>query len=183
MPVHLEDLATLQKHALHDVFSRGAEKPCWDDLLGYEFHGWNCARWLPIRKFVKGFFLGTFEGEQGVPLGYNIPVARDGTFGYDPQKPWQLLPDDAHPQHERFFAVSEVDKNSWDNKFPKALLLDYSISERWTPLRDYLKQIDDDHFIGKAYGALGLIRFPISYFILERFCEASYEGEGVPGER
>lgn len=183
MPVHLEDLAMLKKYALHDVFSRGAEKPSWDSLLGYEFRGWNCAPWLPIRKFVKGFFLGKQNGEAGVPLGYNIPVARDGIFGYDPNKPWQLLPDETHPQHERFFAVSEVDKNSRDNKFPEALLLDYKVAERWTPLRDYLKQLTDDIFIGKAYGALGLIRFPISYFILERFREVSYEGEGIPGKR
>jgi len=180
MPTHLEDLATLNKYALHDLFSRGAEKPHWDDLLNSEFHGWNCAWWVQPKKFVKGFFWGKQNGEAGVPLGYNIPVARDGFLSYDPKKPWQLLPDDLHPKHERFFTVSEVDKNACDNRFSEALLLDYSVAERWTPLRDFLKQLDKDLFIGKAYFAAPGLRIPVSYFIMERFREASYEGTGIP---
>ncbi|MDP3640634.1 MAG: hypothetical protein Q8R53_05565 [Nanoarchaeota archaeon] len=182
MPVHLEDLVTLKRYALHDLFSRGAEKPSWENLLGYEFRGWNCAWWVP-KKFVKGFFLGKQNGEAGVPLGYNIPVARDGFLSYNPKKPWQLLPGDMHPKHERFFTVSEVDKKACDNKFPDALLLDYGAAERWTPLRDYLRQLDKDLFIGKAYFAARGLRLPVSYFIMGRFREVSYEGAGIPEKR
>ena len=180
---HLEEFVTLHKWELDHLFLHVAEKPRWDGLMGFEFRGWNCARWVQPKKFVKGFFFGTRQGEQGVPLGYNIPVARDTLFGgYRPDRAWQLLPDEGHPKHERFFTVGEIDPAARDKKYPEALLLDYRPAERWTPLRDYLKQLTDDLFIGKAYLAGGPLRLPVSYFILERFREASYEGKGIPGK-
>jgi hypothetical protein len=35
-------------------------------------------------------------------------------------------------------------------------------------LRDYVVQLDDDLYLGKAYYALGPLRVPSNFFILER---------------
>lgn len=181
-------LARAPAAQLSYVFTSIAQKPDWEALAGSEFLGWNCARWVQPKKFVKGFFHGGGQnGEYSIPLGYNIPVRRDGFLGvgYDLEKPWQLVEDDeGQPKQERFFSVQEVDRNSRDNKFLDALLLNYAAAERWTPLRDYLKQINDDLFLGKAYFAahfpiLSDVRLPVSYFVLQRFREASYAGTEI----
>ena len=152
-------------HELEKELLRGGT-PDLEDLVGWEFRGINhmplnvipFAQAAGIKKFVKGFFR---EGDR--VMGYNRPVARNVLDGR-----W-------HVGEKRFgfYEVHEVDATSRDNQYLHAMLLDYGRggNKPYDPssgLRDYLVQLADDIYLGKAYYALGPLRIPTSFFILER---------------
>lgn len=159
---------------LEHVFVRGVT-PDLDQLVGWEFRGINhlplnsarIAELAGIKKFVKGFY----RAEDGRVMGYNIPVGRNTLDGR-----WHLKPSDSEPKRWGFYEVAAVDPTARDNDYLHAVLLDYGkggnprldVSQN---LRDYLVQIDPknpDLYLGKAFYALGPLRIPAGFFILER---------------
>jgi hypothetical protein len=164
------EVASLSWRALETTFVRGT-MPDLDDLVGWEFRGINHPEWARvagIKKFVKGFV----RGDDGRVTGYNCPVVQDGLA-----RPWHTLPSDEAPKRFGFYLVEPVDPTRRDNAYLHSVLLDYGrgANKPWDPtrgLRDYLVQVDPanpDLFLGKAYYALGPIRLPTSFFVLERF--------------
>ena len=160
--------------ALEPMFQRGVT-PELESLVGWEWRGINRLRFnrVPIaevagiKKFVKGFY----RAEDGRVMGYNIGVRRNALDGR-----WNLLPSDTDPRRFGFFGVAPVDATARDNTYLHAILLDYSKGgnarlDVSNGLRDYLVQVDPsnpDLFLGKAYYALGPLRFATNFFILER---------------
>ena len=148
-------LATLSARELEKAMLRGAT-PDPEALAGWEFRGTNTPAWARlagIQRFIKGFY------KQGCDLfGYNVPV----------RGAWQ-------PKGARFgfYRVDRVDAAARDNAYLHALLLDYGRGgnkplDPTRGLRDYLVRVEDDVFLGKAYYAVGPLRVPASYFVLER---------------
>jgi hypothetical protein len=162
-------LEQMPMHELEHVFQRGAQ-PDLDALVGWEFRGINhlplnalpVANLAGIKKFVKGFL----RTEAGV-IGYNSPVKNNVLDGR-----WHVA-----AKRFGFYQVAPVDPTARDNKYLHAVLLDYGKggNKAYDPtglLRDYVVQVDKrnpDLFLGKAYGALGPLRIPTNFFILERF--------------
>ena len=151
---------------LEKEFMRGGT-PDLDDLVGWEFRGVNhlplnvlpVAQMLGIKKFVKGFF----RAEDGRVMGYNRPVGRNALDGR-----WHVA-----EKRFGFYEVYDVDATARDNQYLHAVLLDYGRggNKAYDPtsvLRDYVVQLDDDLFLGKAYAAIGPARIPSNFFILER---------------
>jgi hypothetical protein len=157
-------------HELKKVFLRGVT-PDMDALVGWEFRGINhlplnvipVAQIAGIKKFVKGFY----KSEDGKVLGYNSPVKSNVLDGR-----WNVA-----DKRFGFYEVIEVDATSRDNAFLHSVLLDYSKGDNsalnpMILLRDYLVQVDannPDLYLGYAYGAVGPLRIPLNFFILERF--------------
>ncbi|CAN5707657.1 hypothetical protein BH11MYX1_BH11MYX1_44290 [soil metagenome] len=161
-------------HELEHVFVRGVT-PDLDQLVGWEFRGINhlplnsarIAELAGIKKFVKGFY----RAEDGRVMGYNIPVGRNALDGR-----WHLKPSESEPKRWGFFEVAAVDPTARDNDYLHAVLLDYGKGDNPAldpsqNLRDYLVQVDPknpDMYLGKAFYALGPLRIPAGFFILER---------------
>jgi len=155
---------------LEKIFVRGAT-PDLDALVGWEFRGINhlplnvlpVANLVGIKKFVKGFH----RTEDGRVMGYNSPTKNNALDGR-----WHVA-----TKRFGFYEVDHVDPTSRDNKYLHAVLLDYGKGDNPTLdptqlLRDYVVQVDPANpnlFLGKAYGALGPLRIPTNFFILERF--------------
>lgn len=155
--------AELEGHML-----RG-ETPNPATLAGYEFRGRNTpalAKLLGIQKFIKGFYAGT----TGQLFGYNIAVRQNRI-----DEPWNYK-QPADPKRFGFYRIDRVDAATKDNAYLQALLLDYgrggnSELDPISGLRDYLVRLhpgSDELLLGKAFYALGPLRIPTSYFILER---------------
>ncbi len=161
-------IGALPARELEAVLLRG-DTPDPEQLAGWEFRGLNTpswARWLGIQKFVKGFY----KSAAGQLFGYNIPVRQNPLDG-----PWEYKnPKD--PRRFGFYRVDLVDAAQKDNAYLHALLLDYGRGgnadlDPTSGLRDYLVRVErgaDDLLLGKAYYALGPLRVPTSYFVLER---------------
>jgi hypothetical protein len=157
-------------HELEKIFQRGAS-PNLDDLVGWEFRGINhlplnavpVANLLGIKKFVKGFY----RDDRGVVMGYNCATKNNALDGR-----WTVA-----TKRYGFYEVAAVDPTAHDNKYLHAVLLNYGkggnpIYDPSTLLRDYVVQVDKrnpDLFLGKAYGAIGPLRIPTNFFVLERF--------------
>jgi hypothetical protein len=158
---------------LETVFVRGAT-PDLEALVGWEFRGINhllglgpvrfpLANLVGIKKFVKGFF----RTEDGRVMGYNSPVKNNALDGR-----WHVA-----EKRYGFYEVDHVDATAYDNKYLHAVLLDYGKGgnpalDPTQVLRDYVVQVDPknpDLYLGKAYSALGPLRIPTNFFILERF--------------
>jgi len=164
----LFELEQAAKSALEEIFKKGT-RPAPDDLAGWEFRGVNAPRWartVGIKKFCKGFYQ---DGEK--LRGYNTPVEQNGL-----RDNWHPLPSAEDPKRFGFYEVTPVDASSRDNAYLQSLLLDYGKGQnpRFDPtrgLRDYLVQIDDEKevYLGKAYYAVGPVRVPTSFFILQRW--------------
>ena len=164
------ELEQMPMSELEKVFQRGSQ-PSLDDLVGWEFRGINhlplnalpIAKLVGIKKFLKGFFLA----EDGRVMGYNSPVKMNALDGR-----WTVA-----PKRFGFYEVAPVDPTARDNEYLHAVLLDYGKggNKAFDPtgvLRDYLIQVDADNpdlFLGKAYAAIGPLRIPTNFFILERF--------------
>ncbi len=153
---------------LERAFLRGA-RPEIGSLAGWEFRGVNVPVWahaLGIKKFIKGFYR---EGAD--VLGYNRAVVQNRTRG-----PWLLKPGARAQAAFGFFRVTRVEATSRDNAYLHAALLDYGAGGnlRLDPsrgLRDYIVQVgaeNPDLFLGKAYYAVGPLRVPVSFFVIER---------------
>ena len=146
------------------------ETPAIDNLTGFEYRGYNhphLMALLGIRKFIKGFVT---DG-QGASFGYNTPVRQNGLDGA-----WSALPDEDRPKRFGFFRVVPVAPDAPDNAYRHAILLDYGRGgnapyDVTRVLRDYVVRIapgSDELLLGKAYLALGRVRLPLSFFLLER---------------
>jgi hypothetical protein len=162
-------LEQLPMWELEKVFVRGAA-PDLDSLVGWEFRGINhlplnvlpLAYLVGIKKFVKGFFR---EGDK--VMGYNMPVKMNALDGR-----WHVT-----DKRFGFYEVDHVDPTAYDNKYLHAVLLNYGKGgnpalDPSQVLRDYVVQVDPKNpnlFLGKAYGAIGPLRIPTNFFILERF--------------
>jgi hypothetical protein len=147
-------------------------------LINVEWRGFNTSwqpRLLGIQKFIKGFFQA-----EGRVEGYNIPVAQNGL-----RAPWLHQPSAEQPRRYAFFTVTPVTAAASDHLYPQALLLNYGASTRNADapalarrLRDYLVQPDPaapDILLGKAYLALGSLRIPSNFFVLERLRPTSWQ--------
>ena len=142
----------------------GAGAPDPAALAGWEYVGLNTARWLRAAgadRFVKGFAGGH---------GYNRRVRRrrpDGAVAGGRRagaRAVRLLPD--------LPGRSDGDRQPVPRR-PPARLRPLATG-RLDPagiLRDYLVAIDDSHdlLLGHAFSAVGPLRLPASFFVLERF--------------
>jgi hypothetical protein len=166
---HALALEQMPMHELERVFQRGA-MPSLDALVGWEFRGINhlplnalpVANLVGIKKFVKGFF----KTEDGRVMGYNSPAKNNALDGR-----WHVA-----AKRFGFYEVAPVDPTARDNTYLHAVLLDYGkggnkLYDPTRVLRDYVVQVDKrnpDLYLGKAYSALGPLRIPTNFFILER---------------
>lgn len=184
------DLSTYQgiyaapTSVLEGVMVNG-EAPPFEDLVGWEFNGLNVGLVAGgfgfNRKFVKGFYEGPARGEGPEPFiqGYNCPVKQDGA-----DKPHHTLPSDESPKRFGFYRVFSAAKSDKYNKYPQALLLDYSRGGNgsFSPpglLRDYLVRVNkgsSELLLGKAYVALGPLTIVGGFFVLERSRQHSFKG-------
>lgn len=156
---------------------RASKSPALESLVGFEWRGYNTSwrtRLLGLQKFIKGFFR-----EGGRVEGYNIQVQQNGLDG-----PWLDQPAPESTKRFGFYLVARVDRESVDNLYLEAVLLDYGASPRNATyrierlLRDYVVQPDPanpDLLLGKAYLALGRLRLPSNSFILERLRPTSWK--------
>ena len=165
-----KQLAGQSRSALESLLV-GGETPSLSGITGYEYKGYNIApttALLGIRKFIKAFF--TTPG--GQVYGCNTPVAQNGLNG-----PWVARPSEAAPRRFAFFSVTAVDPETRDNAYLHALLIDYGrggnpLYDPSRYLRDYLVRCvpgSDDLLLGKAYMAIGPIRMPATFFLIERY--------------
>ena len=175
----LRDMSNGQREAI----MRSGVAPKFDDLVGWEFGGGNTPpifRLVGIRKFCKGFYEGparSASGPEPFVQGYNTPVKNNGD-----DEPHVLEPSKESPKRFGFYRVHRVVEGHRDDRYPNALLLDYSLGGNGLfgpPLRDYLVQVysdDPDLLLGKAYIALLGLRIPSNYFVLKRLHEHDYRG-------
>jgi hypothetical protein len=166
-------IGALPGKELEAIMLRG-ERPDGDRLAGWEFRGMNTpafTKLLGIKKFIKGFYKST----GGQLFGYNVPVVQDATTA-----PWRTKGDE--PRRFGFYRVDPVDAATRDNAYLGSLLLDYGRGgnhelDPTSGLRDYLVRVEpgsDDLLLGKAFYALGPLRVPTSYFVLERLRPSSF---------
>jgi hypothetical protein len=163
-------LAGAGNSALEGILKAGVQ-PKSEAIVGYEFKGYNVpafTRIAGIRKFKKGFYR---DGSDGAVRGYNVKV-RQNRLG----DAWIARVKQGSSVKHGWFDVYPVKERERDNLYPNALLLNYAgrRNPRLDPsrlLRDYLVQVyPDNHdlFLGKAYVALGNLRFFLAFFLLER---------------
>jgi hypothetical protein len=175
---HFRELAQSSNAHLEKIL-RASKGPALESLVGFEWCGYNTTwrlKLLGLQKFIKGFFQTRKSVE-----GYNIPVMQNGL-----DAPWLHLPTPDNPRRFAFYGVTKVDRGSNDNFYPDAVLLDYGASPRNSAygaersLRDYVVQPDPtkpDLLLGKAYLALGRLRLPSNFFILEQLRPTSWKPE------
>lgn len=147
--------------------------PELDSLAGWEFRGFNVApvtALLGIRKFKKGFFRDPSQPE--LLQGYNVKVEQNGLLN-----PWVDKLRHGEPVRHALYQVYRVRSDERDNLYPNALMLNYGLGpnpplDPSRVLRDYLVQVHKDNpdlLLGKAYTALGPLRLPSGFFVLERY--------------
>jgi hypothetical protein len=158
------DLVAQPQRELHRCMLRGTP-PAATDLVGREYRGTNISvtsRLLGIRRFIKGFE----EAGDDTVTGYNRRVR-----GSNLDTPW--TPTTWHGRKRfGYFSVTPVDPVARDNHYLNALLLDYGsgLNEPRDPtavLRDYLVRTQSGLLLGQAFFALGRLRIPVGYFVLE----------------
>lgn len=175
----LRDLSNAQR----ELMMLAGVAPRFEDLVGWEFGGGNTPpifRLIGIRKFVKGFYEGpprATKGPEPFIQGYNVDVANDAD-----DAPHTMKLKDGVPKRFGFYRVHRVVEGSRDDRYPNALLLDYSLGGNGIfgpPLRDYLVQIypdDPDLLLGKAYLSVLGLRIPTNFFVLKRLHQHDFHG-------
>jgi hypothetical protein len=169
------DIAAEKESKLEDMVRRGV-MPELTSIAGWEFRGRNISvisNLLGIRKFIKGFCHIPAETENpGEIDGYNLWVLGAGTKADS----WPPLMWNGKPWRHGFFKVYPVKPDQRDNKYPNALLIDYSRGDNPVihpskNMRDYLVQVYEDNpdlLMGKVYVPLGAQRIFSGYFVMER---------------
>ncbi len=166
------ELAQMSANELETVFLAGT-MPDRKLLAGWEFRGMNHPAWaklVGIKKFMKGFYWED-DSEDRALFGYNCPVVQD-----EITMPWRSKPLGEQPKRFGFYRVAKVDPTARDNAYLHSVLLNYGEGGNKTldpssGLRDYLVQVDADNedlYLGKAYYAVGPLRVPVNFFLLER---------------
>ena len=175
-PYTYEALAIAGNETLEDIFRRGVA-PDLETLSGWEFKGYNTldvTQVLGFRKFKKGFYRANGSGDFSRIDGYNVKI-KQAQVGLE--EAWIDVVKGGESVKHGWFDVYPVNLNEVDNKYPRAVLLNYGTADRnpkvdpSRALRDYLVQVYPDNpdlLLGKAYVALGVLRVPVSFFILER---------------
>ena len=162
------DLVAQPQRELRRCMLRG-EPPVANDLVGREYRGTNMpatSRLLGIRRFIKGFE----HAEDATVTGYNRRVR-----GGDLSTPWTATTWRGK-QRFGYFTVTPVDPLARDNRYLNALLLDYGSGlnpprDPTAVLRDYLVRTQSGLLLGHAFLALGHLRIPVGYFVLEPISE------------
>lgn len=162
---------------LERVMLRG-EPPEPDELAGHEWRGMNVADFtkvLGIKKFIKGFY----KNAAGQLYGYNVPVVQDALTD-----PWSKVVKKGGGEARPFgfFRVDPVDPATRDNAYLGSLLLDYGRGgnhdlDPTSRLRDYLVRVNrgsDELLLGKAFVAVGPLRVPVGFFVLERLRPSAF---------
>jgi hypothetical protein len=167
MPHTFESLSRMNKVQLESVLTSGDVPPVGDDLLGWEFQGWNLnplAALIASRKFKKGFFGGARVG------GYNMTV-RQNRF----DEPWIPTPRPEDPKRHSFF-VAVPGAEARAPRYARSLVLDYGLWGGYSPLNpvgylvDYVvypNPGDKTLLLGKAYVEAGIQLFQ-GFFVLRR---------------
>jgi len=153
----------LATRAEHDRWFAAGTPPRLEDLVGWDFEGWN-ASLLPrlggFQKFLKGFVQRDGIADD-LADGFNCPVIQNGLDGE-----WLGLPSDREPRRFGFYRV---------RRSAAALELDYGAhpaNPRLDPsrlLRDFVVALGDHDgvLLGKAHLALPGRPFA-GYFVLHR---------------
>lgn len=171
-----EELCRLSRSG-HDALFRGGTPPALDEIIGWEFCGWNASlvpKLAGFQKFVKGFYRRP-ENPAGECEGFNAPTIQNGLDGE-----WLALPADDEPKRFGFYVVRPAPGGPGT---PPSLLLDYGAHpanprlEVARLLRDLLVRIEGspDLLLGKAHLALGRWVFA-GYFLLHRRRRHDYAG-------
>ena len=153
---------------------RGGAQPDIAALAGWEYRGMNLGtgpRLLGIRKFIKGFC----RPAAGEAFGYNLRARQNA-----PEDVWLPQPGGGERPFG-FYRIAQVVPGSRDTRYPNALFLDYGRggNGRFAVtglIRDYLVRVapgSDELLLGKAFLAVGPLRLPVGYFILERDAETA----------
>eukprot|EP01112_Ceratiomyxa_fruticulosa_P001929 TRINITY_DN1207_c0_g1_i4.p1 TRINITY_DN1207_c0_g1~~TRINITY_DN1207_c0_g1_i4.p1 ORF type:complete len:463 (+),score=87.60 TRINITY_DN1207_c0_g1_i4:272-1660(+) len=175
-----EEICKMRSEKLETVFNNG-KMPNINSLADRQFDGYNTlfiTDILRFRKFIKGFYGVTdkdalINGRNVRAIkGYNIWVKQD--FGpSDLKGKWVGLIKNGEPFRHGFYLVYDEKLTNSDNfsRWPNSLLLDYGRGGNpWFEpskfLRDYLTQVGDGLYLGKAYVDLFGLRIFVSYFVL-----------------
>ena len=169
-----ESLARASKSEL-DRLMDASPAPLLDDLLGFEYRGWNLnatTRVFGTRKFKKGFFGSPQEGEA---WGYNVAVKQN-----DFAEPWLGDPNDEDPKRHYFFKVFPGHRKS---RYPNSIVVDYRASGEYFAANpvgytvDYLvcpEPANADLILGKSYLEMGFLKPFLGYFVLEKHNASGY---------
>lgn len=158
------DLVSQPQRELRRCMLNGTP-PVAADLIGREYRGTNVpatSRLLGIRRFIKGFE----RAQDDTVTGYNRRVR-----GSSLATPWAASTWRGEPRFG-YFTVAPVDPLARDNRYLNALLLDYGSGQNeprdpTALLRDYLVRTQFGPLLGHAFLALGHLRIPVGYFVLE----------------
>jgi choline dehydrogenase-like flavoprotein len=176
-----ESLCQMNRGKLEELLLQGVA-PQLDEVLGYEFRGFNiqrATRFLGNRKFKKGFF-----GRSGAEYawGYNVRVYQNDFDG-----PWVARPSDEFPDRLYFYKVYPAPASaSAMARYPNTLVVDYRAWGEYCPLNpvgytmDYLAFPDPENrdlIIGNSYLETPLGTTYLGHFILERHNESNYGRE------
>ncbi len=166
-----------------ETIMRTSAAPSFESLVGWEFRGANGAvitRAIGIRKFVKGFYEGRDRHPRGPTPhihGYNVDVRQNADHHEH-----LYAPSPEAPKRHGYYRVHAPLPGARDAAYPNALLLDYGLGGNGLfgpPLRDYVVQVYPDNpdlLLGKAYLALGPLRIPVGFFVLERLQRHDHRG-------
>ncbi len=185
MPHTFESLAKMNREQLDQVLLEGLEPTLNDEIVGWEFQGWNVnptAAVIGSRKFKKGFFGNPDiygDPAKEYAWGYNMTMKQNG---FD--EPWIPTPSPESPRRHLFWGV-HAGRKAVKPLHPNTLVIDYRLwPEHFVlnPLRytvDYLVYPNpNDHtlILGNSYIVIGPIKLFLGYFLLRRDAERSDYG-------
>ncbi len=171
-----EELAKLNTKQMDALMLIGGT-PTMEDVLGYEYRGYNMNAGTVIlgtRKFKKGFFGDVAKNHA---WGYNVLVKQNNM-----SEPWLAKPDEQNPGRKYFFKLLPAGSGC-DARYDHSLFVDYASSGEYFILHptrytvDYLVYPDPENhdlMLGKSDAVIGPIRLPLGYFILERHNKSTY---------
>lgn len=168
-----EELATSSFSKLEEIMKQGLEVDV-KDVIWYQFKGYNVnniTRLGGFQKFIKVFYEGKENGKKFIG-GYNVKVVQNKLT----DKWIKKGTDSLNPPTQGWYKVYSAKKDKVDNFYKNSLLINYKYGHNplWDvsrTLRDYIVWAEKDNknlLVGKAYVAIGPLRIPGGFFILER---------------